>query len=89
MRQSLSGFYNDSWLNYKKLIDYFSPIIAEEITITEQKPDPKPEPKPTTISKKEEIIKITDELKSHYFKNEFFVDPDNKFIALLQKITVI
>ena len=42
----------------------------------------------TTISKKEEIIKITDELKSHYYKNEFFVDPEKKFVSLLQKITV-
>jgi len=41
------------------------------------------------LSKKEEIINITNELKSHYYKNEFFVDPDKKFISLIQKITVI
>jgi hypothetical protein len=41
-----------------------------------------------TLSKKEEIENITKELKSHYYKNEFFVDPDNKFINLIQKITV-
>lgn len=42
-----------------------------------------------TFSKKDEIIKITDELKAHYYKNEFFVDPDKKFLSLMQKITVI
>ena len=41
-----------------------------------------------TFNKRDEITKITDELKSHYYKNEFFVDPDKKFIDLLQRITV-
>ena len=41
-----------------------------------------------TFKKKEEITKITDELKSHYYKNEFFVDPDKKFLNLIQRITV-
>jgi hypothetical protein len=40
------------------------------------------------ISKKDEIMTITNELKSHYYKNDFFVDPDKKFINLMQKITV-
>jgi len=42
----------------------------------------------TTFSKKDEIITITNELKAHYYKNEFFVDPDKKFLSLMQKITV-
>ncbi len=42
----------------------------------------------TPFSKKDEIKKITDELKAHYYKNEFFVDPDKKFLSLIQKITV-
>jgi hypothetical protein len=41
-----------------------------------------------TFSKKDEIMKITDELRAHYYKNEFFVDPDKKFLSLIQKITV-
>lgn len=41
-----------------------------------------------TISKRDEICKITEELKSHFYKNDF-IDPDKKFISLLQKITVI
>lgn len=39
--------------------------------------------------KKEEINIITNELKSHYFLEEFFVDPDKKFAKLLEKIIVI
>jgi hypothetical protein len=37
---------------------------------------------------KDEIYKITNELKSHYYMEEFFVDPDKKFIGLLEKIIV-
>jgi len=36
----------------------------------------------------EEITKMSKELKSHYFKNEFFVDPDKKFEKLLEKLIV-
>ncbi len=39
-------------------------------------------------SKKEEIDRITNELKSHYLIDEFFVDPDKKFLNLLSKIIV-
>ena len=38
--------------------------------------------------KKEEINQITNELKSHYLIDEFFVDPDKKFLNLLSKIIV-
>jgi hypothetical protein len=38
--------------------------------------------------KKDEISKITNELKSHYLVDEFFVDPDKKFMKLLEKIIV-
>jgi len=38
--------------------------------------------------KKNEIDKITSELKSHYYMDEFFVDPDKKFVSLLDKIIV-
>jgi pyridoxine 5'-phosphate synthase PdxJ len=41
-----------------------------------------------TLNKKDEIKNITEELKSHYYKNEFFVDPDKKFMNLIQRITV-
>jgi hypothetical protein len=41
-----------------------------------------------TLNKKQEIKNITEELRSHYYKNEFFVDPDKKFINLIQRITV-
>ena len=40
------------------------------------------------LGKKGEISNITKELKSHYYKDEFFVDPDKKFLNLIQKITV-
>ena len=36
--------------------------------------------------KKKLIEKIADDLKSHYYKGEFFVDPDKKFISLLETI---
>ena len=35
-----------------------------------------------------QIQKITKELKSHYYLDEFFVDPEKKFINLLEKIIV-
>jgi len=35
-----------------------------------------------------QIQNITKELKSHYYLDEFFVDPDKKFINLLEKIIV-
>jgi hypothetical protein len=35
-----------------------------------------------------QIQNLTKELKSHYFLEEFFVDPDKKFISLLEKIIV-
>jgi hypothetical protein len=38
--------------------------------------------------KKDEINKITNELKSHYYVEEFFVDPEKKFMGLLEKIIV-
>lgn len=38
--------------------------------------------------KKSTIDEITKELKSHYLLEEFFVDPDKKFINLLGKIIV-
>jgi hypothetical protein len=38
--------------------------------------------------KKDEISKITNELKSHYLVDEFFVDPEKKFMKLLEKIIV-
>jgi len=38
--------------------------------------------------KKDEINKITNQLKSHYLIDEFFVDPDKKFMDLLSKIIV-
>jgi hypothetical protein len=38
--------------------------------------------------KKDEINRITNELKSHYLIDEFFVDPDKKFLKLLSKIIV-
>lgn len=38
--------------------------------------------------KKEKISEITNELKSHYLLEEFFVDPDKKFFQLLDKIIV-
>jgi hypothetical protein len=38
--------------------------------------------------KKQEINEITNELKSHYLIDEFFVDPDKKFLKLLSKIIV-
>ena len=38
-------------------------------------------------NKKHHIEKIVKELKSHYF-GDFFVDPDKKFISLLDKLTV-
>lgn len=41
-----------------------------------------------TFSKRDLIMNITNELKAHYYKNEFFVDPDKKFLSLMQKITV-
>ena len=40
------------------------------------------------ILKKDEILEITNELKSHIYKEDFFVDPDKKFISLLERITV-
>ncbi len=39
-------------------------------------------------SKQDEINKITNDLKSHYLLEEFFVDPDKKFVHLLEKIIV-
>ena len=39
--------------------------------------------------KKDEISKITNELKSHIYVEEFFVDPEKKFMSLLEKIIVI
>jgi len=38
--------------------------------------------------KKDEISKITTDLKSHYLIEEFFVDPDKKFFTLLERIIV-
>ena len=38
--------------------------------------------------KQDELNRITNELKSHYVYNEFFVDPDKKFTSLLEKIIV-
>ncbi len=38
--------------------------------------------------KKDEINKITNELRSHYYLEEFFVDPEKKFMGLLEKIIV-
>jgi hypothetical protein len=38
--------------------------------------------------KKEEISIFAKELKTHYYFNEFFVDPDQKFVGLLEKIIV-
>ena len=35
-----------------------------------------------------QIQNITKELKSHYYQDEFFVDPEKKFINLLEKIIV-
>jgi hypothetical protein len=35
-----------------------------------------------------QIQNITKELKSHYYLDEFFVDPEKKFINLLEKIIV-
>jgi hypothetical protein len=37
--------------------------------------------------KKEVINEITHQLKSHYYE-DFFIDPDKKFISLLEKIIV-
>ena len=39
--------------------------------------------------KKDVISDITKQLKSHYYIDEFFVDPEKKFINLLEKIIVI
>ncbi len=38
--------------------------------------------------KKELILEITNQLKSHYYEDEFFVDPEKKFLSLLDKIIV-
>jgi hypothetical protein len=38
--------------------------------------------------KKDFITNIANELKSHYYIDEFFVDPEKKFISLLEKIIV-
>ena len=40
------------------------------------------------ISKRDQIDQITNELKSHFLIDEFFVDPDKKFLNLLSKIIV-
>lgn len=39
-------------------------------------------------TKKDEIYKMTSELKSHYFLDSYFVDPDKTFVKLLEKIIV-
>jgi hypothetical protein len=38
--------------------------------------------------KQDEICKLTNELKSHYFLDVFFVDPEKTFLKLLEKIIV-
>jgi hypothetical protein len=38
--------------------------------------------------KKDFITTLANELKSHYYIDEFFVDPEKKFIGLLEKIIV-
>jgi len=35
-----------------------------------------------------EITGMSEQLKTHYFNNEFFVDPDKKFTNLLEKLIV-
>lgn len=40
-------------------------------------------------SKNEEMNLITKELKNHYILNEFFIDPQNNFLSLLERIIVI
>jgi hypothetical protein len=42
----------------------------------------------TMKMKKELILEITNQLKSHYYEDEFFVDPEKKFLSLLDKIIV-
>jgi hypothetical protein len=39
--------------------------------------------------KKEVITNLTNELKQHYYIDEFFVDPEKKFVGLLERIIVI
>ncbi len=39
--------------------------------------------------KRQQIQRLTTELKSHYYHDNFFVDPDKKFIKLLQEIIVL
>lgn len=36
--------------------------------------------------KKDELDYLTNQLKSHYFLEEFFVDPDQKFLKLLERV---
>jgi hypothetical protein len=43
----------------------------------------------TLKMKKELIMDMTYQLKSHYYDEEFFVDPEKKFLGLLDKIIVI
>lgn len=39
-------------------------------------------------TKNEELSLIAKELKKHFYVGEFFVDPDKKFLNLLEKIIV-
>lgn len=39
--------------------------------------------------KQNEIINLTKELRSHYYQDKYFVDPDKTFNFLLEKIIVI
>ncbi len=40
------------------------------------------------ISKKSEVENIIKELRSHYYQEKFFVDPDKNFLPLLERIIV-
>jgi hypothetical protein len=42
----------------------------------------------TLKMKKELIMDMTNQLRSHYYDDEFFVDPERKFLGLLDKIIV-
>ncbi len=39
------------------------------------------------LFKTSEVKEITERLKSHYYLDDFFIDPDKKFLGLLKKIT--